>query len=88
MSFAGMGPTELRILLSIGAIALRGDPYVSLGALGDARLFDVGGAVAIAGLLVALVWAIVRNTTALARLEPRRSPNPSKTGEATAVAWF
>jgi phosphatidylglycerophosphate synthase len=74
MSFAGMGPTELRIVLSIGAVALRGDPHVSLGALGRVQLFDVGGVVAIAGLLVALGWAIVQNTRALARLEPRREP--------------
>jgi phosphatidylglycerophosphate synthase len=72
MSFAGIGPTELRILLSIGAIALRGDPHVSLGPLGRAPLFDVGGVVAIVGLLVALGWAIVQNTRALATLEPRQ----------------
>ena len=71
MSFAGVGPTELRILLSIGAIALRGDPHVNFGALGRAQLFDVGGVVAIAGLVVALAVAIARNTIALARLEPR-----------------
>jgi phosphatidylglycerophosphate synthase len=78
MSFAGMGPTELRILLSIGAIALRGDPHVNFGALGRAQLFDVGGVVAIAGLLVALGWAIVQNASELARLEPRREPEPAK----------
>jgi archaetidylinositol phosphate synthase len=71
MSFAGVGPTELRILLSIGAIALRGDPHVDFGAFGRAQLFDVGGVVAIGGLAFALIWAVVRNTSALARLEPR-----------------
>jgi archaetidylinositol phosphate synthase len=71
MSFAGVGPTELRILLSVGAIALRGDPHVNFGALGRAQLFDVGGVVAIAGLIVALTVAVARNTIALARLEPR-----------------
>ena len=78
MSFAGFGPTELRILLSIGAIALRGDPHVSFGALGRVQMFDVGGVVAIAGLLVALGWAIVQNTGARARLEPRRKPPPDR----------
>ena len=77
MSFAGFGPTELRIVLAIGAIALRGDPYVSFGALGRAQLFDVGGVVAIAGLLLALGWAIAQNTRALARLEPR-PPQPPR----------
>jgi phosphatidylglycerophosphate synthase len=89
MSFAGFGPTELRIVLSIGAIALRGNPHVSFGALGRVQLFDVGGVVAIAGLVVALVWAIVRTTTELARLEPPRRPDPPKTpGGAAVVAWF
>jgi archaetidylinositol phosphate synthase len=87
MSFAGMGPTELRIVLAIGAIALRGNPHVSFGALGQVPLFDVGGVVAIAGLLVALGWAIVQNTSELARLEPRREPpNPPK--PTVLVAWF
>ena len=71
MSFAGIGPTELRILLAIGTVALMGDPRVELGALGQMRLFDVGGLVAIAGLAFALSVAVVRNTVALARLEPR-----------------
>jgi hypothetical protein len=73
MSFAGFGPTELRIVLAIGTLALFDDPHVDLGALGRVRLFDVGGTVATAGLLFALAVAIARNTTALARLEPRRS---------------
>jgi hypothetical protein len=89
MSFAGFGPTELRIVLSIGAIALRGNPHVSFGALGRVQLFDVGGVVAIAGLVVALVCAIVRNTTELARWEPPRQPDPPKTaGGAPVVVWF
>jgi phosphatidylglycerophosphate synthase len=73
ISFVGVGPTELRILLSIGAIALRADPQVSFGALGRAQLFDVGAVVGIAGLVITLVWATVRNTAALARTEPRRA---------------
>jgi len=87
MSFAGMGPTELRIVLAIGAIALRGNPHVSFGALGQVPLFDVGGVVAIAGLLVALGWAIVQNTSELARLEPRREP-PKPPKPTVLVAWF
>jgi archaetidylinositol phosphate synthase len=87
MSFAGMGPTELRIVLAIGAIALRGNPHVSFGALGQVPLFDVGGVVAIAGLLVALGWAILQNTSELARLEPRREP-PKPRKPTVLVAWF
>jgi phosphatidylglycerophosphate synthase len=73
MSFAGVGPTELRIILAAGAIALRSDPEVSLGVLGRVPLFDVGGVVATAGLMIALAVAVGRNTMALARLEPRPS---------------
>jgi phosphatidylglycerophosphate synthase len=73
MSFAGIGPTELRILLAIGTVALRNDPHVSLGAFGRMPLFDFGGLIAAAGLLVTLLVSATRNTVALARLEPRRS---------------
>jgi len=71
MSFAGVGPTELRILLAVGTLALTGDPHVDLGALGRLRLFDAGGLMATAGLAVTLAVAVVRNGMALARLEPR-----------------
>jgi phosphatidylglycerophosphate synthase len=71
MSFAGVGPTELRILLAIGTLALPGDPQVGLGPLGRLPLFDVGALVATAGLGVTLAIAVVRNGVALARLEPR-----------------
>jgi phosphatidylglycerophosphate synthase len=73
MSFAGIGPTELRILLAAGAIALRGNPHVTVGTLGAFRLFDVGGAVAVAGMAAALVVGIVRNASGLSRLEPPRA---------------
>ncbi len=71
MSFAGVGPTELRILLAAGTLALAGDPHVDLGGLGRLRLFDVGGLIAAGGLGVTLVVAVIRNGVALARLEPR-----------------
>jgi len=73
MSVAWFGPTELRILLAIGTIALMNDPRVDLGALGRVRLFDFAGVVAIAGLAVTLVVSAARNGLALARLEPRRN---------------
>jgi hypothetical protein len=72
MSFLWIGPTELRILLAVGTVALFGDPQVDLGILGRYPLFDVGGAVGAAGLVVALASATVRNTRILARLEPPR----------------
>jgi phosphatidylglycerophosphate synthase len=71
MSFSGFGPTELRILLAIGVLALFRDPHVDLGVIGRLRLFDVGGLIAIAGMALAFTVNAVRNTTALAREEPR-----------------
>src|SRR5258705_12110434 len=69
MSVGGIGPTELRIVLAAGPIALLRDPHVSIGPL-TVRLFDAGGAVAAAGLLAAFAVAVVRNTGALAVAEP------------------
>jgi phosphatidylglycerophosphate synthase len=80
MSFAGFGPTELRIVLAIGTWALRRDPHVELALLGRFPLFDVGGVVAIAGLAVTLAWSVARNGMALARLEPRPSLKSSAAG--------
>lgn len=75
MSFSGFGPTELRILLAAGTIALFRDPYVDLGVFGRMRLFDFGGLIGIAGMAVAFTVNVVRNTTALSRLEPRPNSN-------------
>jgi archaetidylinositol phosphate synthase len=72
MSFLWFGPTELRIVLAAGTVALFNNPYADLGALGRHPLFDVGGVVATTGLVAALVSATVRNTRVLARMEPRR----------------
>ncbi len=84
MSFGGVGPTELRILLAIGTIALRNDPHVSLGLLGRMPLFDFGGLIAIGGLVFTLLISATQNAVALARLEPRRSPVAP---EALRQAW-
>ncbi len=76
MSSFGVGPTELRMLLAIGTLALFRDPRVDLGMLGQMRLFDVGGFVAIAGMAVTLAVAVTKNGGALARLEPRTQGVP------------
>jgi len=70
MSVGGIGPTELRIVLAAGAVALLNDPHVSVGPL-TVRLFDFGGAIAAVGLIGAFVVSVVRNATALAVAEPR-----------------
>jgi archaetidylinositol phosphate synthase len=69
MSFWGIGPTELRVLLAIGTVALVSDPKVQI--LGGAyRLFDVGGVIAVASLAVTTAVSVVRNGLALYRAEP------------------
>ena len=69
LSFMGFGPTELRIILSIGTVYIFFNPWVQLGGLGVFRLFDVGGLVAIAGLAVKLGVSAVRNGCALYKEE-------------------
>ena len=65
----GFGPTELRIVLATGAVALVGRPQVAVPYVGRVPLFDVGGVVAIMGLCAALVAAAARTSRALAREE-------------------
>ena len=73
MSFWGLGPTELRIVLAAGALALLRSPDVLV--FGHrVLLFDVGGWIAAAGLLVTFGASAVRNGAALYREEPRVSP--------------
>jgi archaetidylinositol phosphate synthase len=69
MSFFGFGPTELRIVLSIGSLVLLVHPRAEL--FGHSfRLFDVGGLVGAAGLAVTFVYSAVSNARALYRAEP------------------
>ena len=67
----GMGPTELRIVLAIGAVRAAYDPMASLGALGSMRLFDIGGVVAAAGMGGVFAVSAIRNARALSQEEPR-----------------
>jgi phosphatidylglycerophosphate synthase len=71
LSFFKLSPTELRILLAIGNIALLLHPMVHLWGR-TYRLFDVGGVIAIAGMLVVLLLSAVRNTRILYQQEPIR----------------
>jgi phosphatidylglycerophosphate synthase len=70
MSVLGFGPTELRILVAIGALRAAYQPWVSLGPLGMLRLFDVGAVIAAASLVVVFAVSAVRNTKALYAAEP------------------
>ena len=64
MSHAFFGPTEIRILLAIGNVTLIFHPYAHLFKR-QFLLFDVGGAIAIAGMLTMAVVATTRHTATL-----------------------
>jgi len=68
LSFWSFGPTELRVLLCIGNIALFWLQTVTIAGH-RLLLFDVGGAVGICGMLAMLVWAAVRHTVQLYNAE-------------------
>ena len=68
LSFWRFGPTELRILLAVGNLALLWKPRVHfLG--GQYRLFDVGGAIGLAGMALIVVFFTGQNTLRLYRQE-------------------
>ena len=70
MSFLGFGPTELRILLVTGALVVIRDSRVHGGPFAGMQLFDVGGIIAAAGLLVVFAVNATRHTRALHQAEP------------------
>lgn len=63
ISFAGVGPTELRILLIVGVV------------LGTGDVWNVGGVLAAAGLAGAFVLSAVRNTWLLYHDDPLPAEN-------------
>jgi phosphatidylglycerophosphate synthase len=65
LSFWSFGPTELRLLLCMGNLALYfHGPVGRLGGY-EFRIFDLGGAIGIAGMAAMLVWSAVRHTRQL-----------------------
>jgi phosphatidylglycerophosphate synthase len=77
LSFSGIGPTELRILLSAGALAAIARPVVMPFGLGPIALFDVGAALALAGMIAAFLISAFRNGRQLYREEPIAVPQCS-----------
>jgi archaetidylinositol phosphate synthase len=71
MSAWGVGPTELRLLLAAGAAYAARGVSAHVPIVGEMKLFDIGGAVAVVGLVTVCVVAFVRQTRLLSRLEPR-----------------
>ncbi len=71
LSFAKFGPTETRILLALGNVALWFHPDMRI--FGSSyRVFDVGGIAAVAGMALMLVVSAICNTMKLYRAETLR----------------
>ncbi len=68
LSFWRFGPTELRILLAVGNVALLWKPRVHLLG-GNYSLFDVGGAIGLAGMALMVIFFTGQNTVRLYREE-------------------
>jgi hypothetical protein len=69
MSQGLFGPTEIRLLLIAGNIALMRSPYATVAGH-RMLLFDLGGVIASVGMFAMAVWVTVRHTAELYRLEP------------------
>jgi phosphatidylglycerophosphate synthase len=70
ISYFKMGPTELRLLLSVGNLCLffwKSTVHVFGRAY---KLFDVGGTLGISGMLLVMVISAIRHTVKLYRQEP------------------
>lgn len=74
MSFFGVGPTELRILLAAGNVALLLFPTADVAGTGLTP-FDIGGIIGAIGLVGVFGSSAVRNTRRLYRLETRQNRN-------------
>src|ERR1700730_9460192 len=75
LSFAGIGPTELRILLAAGAVYVSRHPWVDVAGR-RVLLLDVSALTATAGLVIVFVVSAIRNARALYLAEPLpRSPS-------------
>ena len=68
ISYFKMGPTELRIVLSIGTLVLLKKSVVHLLGRGY-RLFSVAGTLGISGMMLVLVISVVQHTLRLYRQE-------------------
>jgi hypothetical protein len=63
------GPTEIRILLAFGNLALLRSPYATI--FGHRMLlFDLGGTIAASGMFAMAVTVAARHTAELYRQEP------------------
>jgi phosphatidylglycerophosphate synthase len=68
LSAFGVGPTELRLLLAAGTVQLMRSSAITVAGR-EWLLFDIGGAIAIAGFIGTFVFSAVGNGVALFREE-------------------
>jgi len=80
ITFWSLGPTELRLVIAVGNVAALFHPYTSIAGP-RFLLFDVGGVVAIVGLVATFAASAISNTRALYREEPL----PGAQGRGTAA---
>lgn len=89
ISFWKFGPTELRILLAAGTLRLLWSDEVTIAG-SRYLLFDVGGAIATVGLVVAFLASATVNTLVLYRAEPlpgRTSRSADQPDSASSAGW-
>ena len=71
ISFWKFSPTELRILLAAGNIALFLNPRAGMSLLGERySMLDIGGAIGIVGMAAVLAVSVIRHTRTLYQAEP------------------
>jgi hypothetical protein len=85
ISYFKMGPTELRLLLCIGNVALLWKSMVHLAGRAH-RLFDVGGTMGISGMMLIFFIAVVQHTIKLYRREPLPEGHKPATALPRAIA--
>jgi phosphatidylglycerophosphate synthase len=69
LAFAGIGPTELRILLAVGAVYVSRHPWVEVAGQ-RVLLLDVSAIIASIGLVIVFIVSAIRTTRALYLAEP------------------
>jgi hypothetical protein len=77
ISYFKMGPTELRLVLSVGTLVLLKKSMVHFLGRGY-RLFNVAGTLGISGMMLVLLISVVQHTIRLYRQEqiPKTKPQP------------
>jgi archaetidylinositol phosphate synthase len=71
ISFWKFSPTELRILLAAGNIALFLNPRAGMSLLGERySMLDIGGAIGIVGMGLVLAISVIKHTRKLYQAEP------------------